>query len=59
VTAEAALELPVMPAPAAAILLTAVGLKARRIPAWITDPNLRADILAGLIDIPDDLMGEQ
>lgn len=58
-TAEAALDLPVMPAPAAALFLTAVGLKPRRIPAWITDPNLRADILAGLIDIPDDLMGEQ
>ncbi|MFC9269011.1 hypothetical protein ACFTXJ_14710 [Streptomyces zhihengii] len=58
-TAEAALELPVMPAPAEALFLTAVGLKARRVPAWITDPNLQADILAGLIDIPDDLMGEQ
>jgi hypothetical protein len=27
--------------------------------AWITDPNLRADILAGFAEIPDDVRGAQ
>ena len=25
------------------------------VPAWVTDPDLIADIRAGLVDIPDDL----
>ncbi|MFE6815952.1 hypothetical protein [Streptomyces sp. NPDC057677] len=29
------------------------------VPAWITDPNLRADILAGFAEIPDDVRGAQ
>ncbi|MER5843261.1 hypothetical protein ABT099_23775 [Streptomyces prasinus] len=41
------------PAPTAATETTP-----RRIPAWVTDPNLTADILAGHTDIDDDLMGE-
>ncbi|MHC3450847.1 hypothetical protein [Streptomyces prasinus] len=41
------------PAPTAAIETTP-----RRIPAWVTDPGLIADILAGHADIDDDLAGE-
>lgn len=29
-----------------------------RVPVWVTDPGLRADIAAGFVDIPDDLAGE-
>lgn len=35
-------------------LLAGVGVTERRVPAWITDPNLIADIVAGHIDIPDE-----
>lgn len=43
---------------AARLLLAAVDLAPRtEIPAWITDPNVRADILAGFLDLPDDLRG--
>ncbi|WP_344491853.1 hypothetical protein [Streptomyces enissocaesilis] len=50
--------MPVVPEPAAALLLAGLGLAPRTtIPAWITDPGLRADILTGFMDIPDDLRG--
>jgi hypothetical protein len=39
-------------------LLSGLGITPRRIPAWITDPNLIADILAGHADIPADLLGD-
>lgn len=43
---------------AARLLLAAVDLAPRtEIPAWITDPNVKADILAGFLDLPDDLRG--
>lgn len=52
------LSLPVVPKPAAALLLRGLDLAPRtRIPAWITDPDVIASILAGHIDIPDDLAG--
>ncbi|MFZ3592249.1 hypothetical protein [Streptomyces sp. BH104] len=35
-------------------LLAGIGVTERRVPAWITDPNLIADIVAGHIDIPDE-----
>ncbi|MGW0626491.1 hypothetical protein [Streptomyces sp. NPDC002758] len=38
-------------------LLTGLGITPRRVPAWITDPNLTDDILRGYADIPDDLAG--
>lgn len=41
---------------AARLLLAAVDLAPRtEIPAWITDEAVRADILAGFLDLPDDL----
>lgn len=52
-----------LPAAAPAIQQTVGGPLLRalhlvpRIPAWISDPALRADILAGFVDIPDDLGG--
>lgn len=52
------LSMPVVPKPAAALLLRALDLTPRtKVPAWITDPGLRADIAAGFADIPDDLTG--
>jgi hypothetical protein len=42
------LDLPPTPATADPVI------QPRRVPAWITDPNLIADILAGHIDIDDD-----
>lgn len=52
------LSMPVVPKPAAALLLRALDLTPRtQVPAWITDPNVRADILAGFRDIDDDLGG--
>lgn len=52
------LSLPVVPKPAAALLLSALNLTPRTtVPAWITDPDMQADILAGFLDIPDDLDG--
>ncbi|MEU6990295.1 hypothetical protein ABZ953_06490 [Streptomyces sp. NPDC046465] len=55
-------ELPPMPDTAPPIvlpdLLAGVGLKPRRVPAWITDRGLIESILAGHIDIPDDLHPE-
>jgi len=50
---------PVVPAEASSLLLAGVELKPRPVvPAWIADPGLRADIILGLADIPDDLYGE-
>lgn len=44
---------------AARLLLAAVDLAPRtQVPTWVTDPNVRADILAGFLDIPDDLAGQ-
>ncbi|WPO70255.1 hypothetical protein [Streptomyces sp. KN37] len=52
-------ELPPMPTTAPPVvlpgLLAGVGLTEHRVPRWITDPDLTASILAGLVDIPDDL----
>lgn len=43
---------------AARLLLAAVDPAPRtEIPAWITDPNVEADIVAGFLDLPDDLRG--
>ena len=36
-------------------LLSGVGITERRVPAWITDPDLIESILDGHVDIPDDL----
>jgi hypothetical protein len=51
--------LPTMPVTAAPVvlpgLLAGVGLSPRRVPRWITDPAVIESILAGFIDIPDDL----
>ncbi|MEU6543956.1 hypothetical protein [Streptomyces sp. NPDC046859] len=38
-------------------LLSGLGILPRRVPAWITDPDLIASIKAGLMDLPDDLGG--
>jgi hypothetical protein len=38
-------------------LLTGLGITSRRVPAWITHPDLIASIEAGLIDIDDEYMG--
>ena len=51
---------PAIPAAAAHQLLAGLDLAPRTtVPAWITDPNLRADILAGFAEIPDDVRGAQ
>ncbi|MFB7605224.1 hypothetical protein [Streptomyces gardneri] len=51
---------PEVPAAAAHHLLAGLDLAPRTtVPAWITDPNLKADILAGFAEIPDDLRGAQ
>ncbi|WP_369213895.1 hypothetical protein [Streptomyces flavofungini] len=39
-------------------LLVGVGITPRRVPAWITDKRLIESILAGFIDIPDELNPE-
>ncbi|MFJ6566549.1 hypothetical protein ACIQNU_03960 [Streptomyces sp. NPDC091292] len=39
-------------------LLSGLGITKSRVPEWITDPGLIASIEAGLIDIPDELVGE-
>ncbi|MGW0904934.1 hypothetical protein [Streptomyces sp. NPDC002853] len=52
-------ELPLMPVTAPPVvlpsLLVGVGITVRHVPRWITDPDLIESILAGFIDIPDDL----
>jgi hypothetical protein len=59
VTSELLSELPVIPAPVGDLLLAGLDLTPRRrVPAWVTDPGLIASILAGHIDIPDDLLGD-
>ena len=56
VVSELLTSLPVVPAPVAGPLLRALDLSPRMdVPAWVTDPGLRADILAGFADIPDEL----
>ena len=56
------LDLPPMPDTADPVilpgLLAGLGITPRRVPAWISDPNLIASIEAGLIDIDDDFMGD-
>lgn len=56
------LDLPPTPVTAAPVilpgLLSGLGITPRRVPAWITDPNVIASIQAGLIDIDDDFIGE-
>lgn len=39
-------------------LLTGLGITRRQAPAWITNPDLIADILAGHADIPTDFGGD-
>ncbi|MFI6103216.1 hypothetical protein [Streptomyces sp. NPDC051310] len=58
VVSELLSELPVIPAPVGDLLLRALDLAPRRVPAWITDPDTVASILAGFVDIPDDLYGD-
>lgn len=58
----ASLDLPPTPTTADPVilpgLLSGLGITRRQVPAWITDPNLIADILAGHADIPADFMGD-
>lgn len=50
---------PVVPQSVAGLLLRGLGLAPRaQAPAWVTDPDVRASIEAGYIDIPDDLWPE-
>lgn len=57
-TVVSPLLLPVVPEHAAALLLRGLDLTPRtKAPAWVTDPDVRASIEAGFIDIPDDLNG--
>lgn len=52
------LTLPVVPVQASSLLLRGLDLAPRTTaPAWVTDPDMRASIEAGFIDIPDDLYG--
>lgn len=54
------LTVPEIPPAAGHQLLAGLDLAPRTtVPAWITDPNLRADILAGFAEIPDDVRGAQ
>jgi hypothetical protein len=57
------LDLPSTPADADPVivpgLLSGLGITPRRVPAWITDPDLIADIVAGYADIPADFGGDQ
>lgn len=51
------LTVPIVPPPVSSLLLAGLDLAPRRrIPAWITDPGLIASIVAGHVDIPDDLL---
>ncbi|QIJ61458.1 hypothetical protein [Streptomyces sp. JB150] len=38
-------------------LLSGLGITPRRVPAWITDPDLIASIQAGLVEIDDEFYG--
>ncbi|MEU8525307.1 hypothetical protein AB0C77_06840 [Streptomyces sp. NPDC048629] len=50
------LTLPEIPAAASHQLLAGLDLAPRTVvPVWVTNPDMRASILAGLMDIPDDL----
>jgi hypothetical protein len=49
----------VIPAPVGDLLLAGLDLTPRRrVPAWVTDPGLIASIVAGFVDIPDELLGD-
>lgn len=51
---------PEIPPAAGHQLLAGLDLAPRTVvPAWITDPDLKASILAGFIDIPDELRSSQ
>ncbi|WP_093659371.1 hypothetical protein [Streptomyces wuyuanensis] len=51
--------LPVVPEPAARPLLVGLELTERpKVPAWITDPAVRASAEAGLYEIPDEFFGD-
>ncbi|MFF7184656.1 hypothetical protein ACFZAR_05355 [Streptomyces sp. NPDC008222] len=56
------LDLPPMPTDADPVIVpglpTGLGITPRRIPRWATDANFIESILAGHIQIPDDLMGD-
>ncbi|MET9956681.1 hypothetical protein ABZ135_34755 [Streptomyces sp. NPDC006339] len=54
------LSAPEIPPAAGHQLLAGLDLAPRTVvPAWITDPDLGASILAGLMDIPDSVRGDQ
>lgn len=54
------LSAPEIPPAAGHQLLAGLDLVPRTtVPTWITDPDMVASILAGFIDIPDDLRGGQ
>ncbi|MER7517844.1 hypothetical protein [Streptomyces sp. NPDC126499] len=54
------LSAPEIPPAAGHQLLAGLDLAPRTVvPAWVTDPDMVASILAGFIDIPDDLRGTQ
>jgi hypothetical protein len=54
------LTVPEVPSAAGHQLLAGLDLAPRTtVPAWIADPSLRADIVAGFAEIPDDLRGAQ
>ena len=54
------LTVPAIPAATSHQLLAGLDLAPRTtVPRWVTDPDMRASILAGLIDIPDDLRGDR
>jgi len=58
VVSELLTALPVIPAEVGEPLLAGLDLAPRRtIPAWASDPDFIASVLAGLVDIPDDLTG--
>jgi hypothetical protein len=49
---------PIVPKPVSGLLLRGLDLAPRtKAPAWVSDPDMRASIEAGFIDIPDDLHG--
>jgi hypothetical protein len=59
VVSELLTVLPVIPAEVGGPLLAGLDLAPRRtIPAWASDPAFIASVLAGLVDIPDDLRGQ-
>ncbi|MEV8548375.1 hypothetical protein AB0L04_00770 [Streptomyces glaucescens] len=57
------LDLPSTPATADPVivpgLLSGLGITPRRVPAWITDPDLIASVACGLVEIPAEYGGDQ